>query len=85
MKPPAIWTLSFIAKGDGPPIEIRVRRLLKSAIRTFGLKCVDYRIGINSGESEMIKATETLESNKTSPEIESQPVRAIVDDDIEIF
>lgn len=37
------WTLTFRAEGDGPPVEIRVRRLLKAALRTYGLRCVDFR------------------------------------------
>jgi hypothetical protein len=40
--PAEIWTLSFRAEGDGPPVEIRVRRLLKAALRSFGLRCLDY-------------------------------------------
>ena len=43
-RPPTaqIWRLDFQADGDGPPVELRIRRLLKSALRRFGLKCVDY-------------------------------------------
>ena len=41
---PATWFLAFRAEGDGPPVEIRVRRLLKRALRGFGLRCVDYRV-----------------------------------------
>jgi hypothetical protein len=37
----SIWTLSFRAEGPGPPVEIRVRRLLKAALRRYGLRCVD--------------------------------------------
>ncbi len=43
-QPREIWTLDFRAEGDGPPVEIRVRRLLKRALRSFGLRCVDYRL-----------------------------------------
>lgn len=35
------WTLKFRPEGAGPPTEIRVRRLLKVALRAFGLRCVD--------------------------------------------
>ncbi len=28
--------------GSGPPVEIRVRRLLKAALRSFGLRCVTF-------------------------------------------
>lgn len=34
------WILSFRAEGDGPPVELRVRRLLKAALRCHGLRCV---------------------------------------------
>ena len=37
---PDDWTLTFRATGQGPPVEIRVRRLLKAALRTYGLRCV---------------------------------------------
>jgi len=40
----ATWILEFRAEGDGPPAEIRVRRLLKAALRRFGLRCVDHRL-----------------------------------------
>jgi hypothetical protein len=36
-----IWTLSFAAESGGvAPMAIRVRRLLKCALRAFGLRCV---------------------------------------------
>lgn len=35
------WTLTFRAEGDGPPVELRVRRLLKAALRCHGLRCID--------------------------------------------
>jgi|GEM_PF-4241514 len=35
-----IWTLTFRPTGDGPPTEIRIRRLLKHALRALGLRCV---------------------------------------------
>ena len=37
------WTLTFRSEGDGPPVEIRVRRLLKGALRSHGLRCTDIR------------------------------------------
>jgi hypothetical protein len=43
-KPPQVWTLSFRTEGDGPPPALRVRALLKRALRSFGLRCVDYRV-----------------------------------------
>lgn len=30
--------------GEGPPVEVKVRRLLKIAWRVLGLRCVDLRI-----------------------------------------
>lgn len=39
------WTLTFRAEGDGPPVECRVRRLLKAALRCYGLRCVGYGDG----------------------------------------
>ncbi len=37
---PEVWTLTLRAEGDGPPVEIRVRRVLKWLLRSFGLRCV---------------------------------------------
>jgi hypothetical protein len=37
-----VWSLNFRAEGDGPPLAIRIRRLLKSALRAYGLRCVDF-------------------------------------------
>lgn len=36
-----VWVIHLVAIDDGgPPTEIRVRRFLKSALRSFGLRCV---------------------------------------------
>jgi hypothetical protein len=34
------WTLDLVAAGPGAPLVVRVKRLLKSALRTHGLRCV---------------------------------------------
>jgi hypothetical protein len=39
---PEVWPLVFKATGDGPPPAVRVRRLLKFALRGCGLKCIGY-------------------------------------------
>jgi hypothetical protein len=38
------WTLTFRAEGPGQATPVRIRLLLKAALRRFGLRCVDYRI-----------------------------------------
>jgi len=38
--PPERWTLTVEAVGIGPPMVVRVRRLLKAAGRCYGLRCV---------------------------------------------
>lgn len=45
MTAPERFFLTFEARdnGDGPPPAVRVRRLLKAALRQFGLRCVDLR------------------------------------------
>lgn len=41
MTKPETYTLTFqAADNDSPPVDVRVRRLLKCALRSFGLKCV---------------------------------------------
>jgi len=37
---PERWMLIFEAAGNGPPMAVRVRRLLKAAGRCYGLRCV---------------------------------------------
>jgi hypothetical protein len=34
------WEFVVEAEGAGPPAVVRVRRLLKAAIRAYGLRCV---------------------------------------------
>jgi hypothetical protein len=34
------WPLTFRAVGPGPEPAIRVRRLLKAALRSYGLRCI---------------------------------------------
>lgn len=50
------WTFTMRPEGDGPPVECRVRRLLKFALRTCGLRCIDVRqepaTGIVTGPSK---------------------------------
>jgi hypothetical protein len=48
---PELWHLTFqVADSGDPPVAIRVRRLLKRALRSFGLKCVDYRVDAPASE-----------------------------------
>jgi hypothetical protein len=42
-----VWILSFRAEGDGPPVEVRVRRLLKAALRCYRLRCIDAKLADN--------------------------------------
>ena len=37
------WVLTFEAAGCGPPMVVRVRRLLKAALRGYGLKAIEAR------------------------------------------
>lgn len=39
MKDGPAYRLTFRAEGDGPPAILRVRRLLKAALRGYGLRC----------------------------------------------
>jgi hypothetical protein len=35
-----VWRVTLTAEGDGPPAVVRLRRLLKAALRTYGLRCL---------------------------------------------
>lgn len=37
---PETFTVTFRAVGEGPPASVRMRRLLKAALRAYGLKSV---------------------------------------------
>jgi hypothetical protein len=44
-----VWVLSFRAEGHSDvPTEIRIRKLLKIALRQLGLRCCDFRIAANA-------------------------------------
>jgi hypothetical protein len=38
-KGPQRVSLTFVPTGEGPPFTIRVRHLLKTALRAYGLRC----------------------------------------------
>jgi hypothetical protein len=38
-----IFSVDLRAEGQGPPVEIRLRRFLKCALRSFGLRAVEVR------------------------------------------
>lgn len=37
-----VWTLQFRSAGVGPPTDVRIARLLKMALRGYGLRCCGY-------------------------------------------
>jgi len=55
------WVLTFKAEGDGPPVECRVRRLLKAALRAYGLRCLDHRIIGDGGNARDFGASACLD------------------------
>ena len=57
------WTLTFRPEGDGPPAEVRIRRLLKDAIRRHRLRCVDV---VTSESSEPIASTHQQGPGRTA-------------------
>ncbi len=61
------WTLVFRAEGDGPPVEIRVRKLLKAALRCYRLRCVQVR-GDDSPEEFRGNKAEDNEKKEQSHE-----------------
>jgi len=38
------WTITVRPLPGGPPAEVRIRRLLKTMLRQFGLRCVDVQV-----------------------------------------
>ena len=53
------WHLIFRAEGDGAPPECRVRRLLKAALRYYGLRCVGY-----GSEGNAVKKVQAAANNR---------------------
>jgi hypothetical protein len=43
---PPVWCIVLIPHGEGPPAGRRVARLLKAALRAYGLRCVEVRSDI---------------------------------------
>jgi hypothetical protein len=41
--PQAVYTVTLQPTGDGPPPIVRLRKLLKAALRSYGLRCVECR------------------------------------------
>ena len=60
--PAEVWTLSFRAVGDGPPVALRIRALLKRAIRSHGLRCIEHRITTPAGRA--MPATAVVEATR---------------------
>ncbi|MEM1012528.1 MAG: hypothetical protein AAGI46_09950 [Planctomycetota bacterium] len=36
------WTFAFVPEGDGAPAACRARKLLKSALRVHGMRCIAF-------------------------------------------
>ena len=51
-----VVTITFEAAGIGPETIIRVRRLLKGALRQYGLRCTDIAAGKPSPEARQSNA-----------------------------
>jgi len=77
---PAIQSVKYILilkpEGGGPAPEVRLRRLLKAALRCFGLRCCDYRIASD---------TEASQINKNSSVFQSRAGPDTAGDEVEIF
>ncbi|MCY2954813.1 MAG: hypothetical protein NTU53_23020 [Planctomycetota bacterium] len=67
------WTLVFKAEGDGPPVEVRVRNLLKRALRTWGLRCTGFGPDTPSPASEpTVESVEVERRDTGNPPDESE-------------
>jgi hypothetical protein len=54
---PEQWTLTFTPLADAVPAEVRVRQLLKYALRAQRLKCINVNTGnVNTGEVKQFEA-----------------------------
>lgn len=60
---PDSWVLSFRAEGPGAPTAIRIRKLLKGALRIHGLRCTGIRLADNQHQN----AQEPRFAGKASP------------------
>lgn len=47
---PETWWVCLRPEGDGPPMPIRVRRFVKSTLRSYRLWCICYWQGSRWGE-----------------------------------
>ena len=44
------WRITLIPNGQGPPMSVRMKRFLKYALRSFGLRCID----MDGGRPEIV-------------------------------
>lgn len=69
------WTIIFRPEGDGPPDAIRVRRLLKTALRHHRLRCIDMKCeqtapDSHAGERSAPASTTHTPERPNAPECE---------------
>jgi hypothetical protein len=64
------WIIHVRPVGDGPPPEIRMRRLLKFALRSCGFRCTDIAYAATSSASADVPPTSVL-SEPSTPQIAS--------------
>ncbi len=50
------FTIVVRPEGDGPPAEIRLRRFLKTALRSYGLRCTAIGIGPDEPDAGAVAA-----------------------------
>ncbi len=70
------WTLTFVPHGDGPPVDVRVARLLKLALRAHHLRCV-------SVSSTSAGATVPGQHPPTHERIPNESTNSIVNRDVD--
>lgn len=64
------WELTFRPEGDGPPVAARVKRLLKLALRSCGLRCIDAQ-RVPDGSGSQAEAREGKKQASDGKERES--------------
>jgi hypothetical protein len=69
---PEQWALTFRADGPGQDTAMRIKLLLKAALRRFGLRCVDCRMTTpDEGQKVHIPGFEDHDADKATPYVDS--------------
>jgi hypothetical protein len=64
--PSSRFIIEVTPEGDGPPVEVRIRRLLKISLRVCQLRCVDVSYAVCLAPAALTGRAQSSRSNFTA-------------------